>query len=264
MISRFRPVFGWALLAALCAGVLVPVGILTRRDSRTVGTASIAQTRSYRTLVLDAGHGGEDGGAVSLTGVPESRINLAIVKKLDQLLGLYGADTVLLREEDISLHDPSAETLREKKRSDLQNRVAAVETQKDPVLLSIHQNSYPDGRYHGAQVFYANGEEALLLAQRVQEALRSALDPENTRAVKPISEDVYLMNHVSCPAILVECGFLSNPEEEAKLCSGAYQAQLAAVLAGTWLTAGADGGGEEEVLPQYEGKDTVLLYRVRQ
>ena len=236
MISRFRPVLGWALLAALCAGVLVPVGILTRRDSRTVGTASIAQTRSYRTLVLDAGHGGEDGGAVSLTGVPESRINLAIVKKLDQLLGLYGADTVLLREEDISLHDPSAETLREKKRSDLQNRVAAVEAQKDPVLLSIHQNSYPDGRYHGAQVFYANGEEALLLAQQVQEALRSALD----------------------------CGFLSNPEEEARLCSEAYQAQLAAVLAGAWLTAGADGGGEEEVLPQYEGKDTVLLYRVRQ
>ncbi len=264
MMIRFRRIWGWAVLAALC--VLLALPAVWRGPSSAVSTSGPTARRTGHTLVLDAGHGGEDGGAVSLTGVPESRINLAIVQKLDQLLGLYGVAPVVLRNEDISLHDSSAETLREKKRSDLQNRAAAVEAVEDAVLLSIHQNSYPDGRYHGAQVFYANGEEALLLAQRIQAALCSALDPDNTRAVKPVSEDVYLMNHISRPAILVECGFLSNQEEEAKLCSDAYQTQLAAVLAGTWLT--AEGEREEmqqeEAVPQNEVENPVLLYRVRQ
>ena len=152
-------------------------------------------------------------------------------------LALYGVDPVVLREEDVSLHDPEASTLREKKRSDLKNRVRAVEAVEGGTLLSIHQNSYPGSQYRGAQVFYAPTGGSRELAELLQTALREELQPDNDRQAKPIPESVYLMNHVSCPAVLVECGFLTNPEEEALLRDGGYQRQLAAVLAGAWLTA---------------------------
>ena len=137
--------------------------------------------------------------------------------------------------EDISLHDDSAQTLREKKVSDLHNRVARIEETEHAVLLSVHQNTFPDGKYHGAQVFYSNGELSQPLAQLTQETLRDALDPGNTREAKPIPDSVYLMNHITCPAILVECGFLSNAEEDLLLQSGAYQTKLASALAASWL-----------------------------
>lgn len=188
-------------------------------------------------LVLDAGHGGEDGGAVSLTGAPESEINLAIVLKLRDALGLYGVDPILLRETDISLHNSDADTLREKKRSDLKNRVAATEEVEGGTLLSIHQNTYPGSRYHGAHVFYAPTEGSKELAEHFQNSIKTALQPDNERAVKRIPDTVYIMNHVTCPAILIECGFLTNPEEEAQLRDEDYQRKLSAVVAAAWLTA---------------------------
>ncbi|MBO5340212.1 MAG: N-acetylmuramoyl-L-alanine amidase [Oscillospiraceae bacterium] len=186
-------------------------------------------------LIIDAGHGGEDGGAVSLTGEYESRINLSIAKRLDMVLGLFGAPVLMLRQEDISLHDRDAGTLREKKVSDLHNRVAKVQEQENAVLLSIHQNSYPDGRYSGAQVFYAPTAGSDALAQAMQDTLRAAVAPENQRQAKPIPDTIYLMSHISCPAILVECGFLTNVGEEQLLRDGGYQTVLAAAMAGCWL-----------------------------
>ena len=222
----------WVLLAALAVGTVYFFWFWPGRAA----LAAFSPVRSGgQTLVLDAGHGGEDGGAVSLSGVPESGINLAIVQKLDQLLGLYGEAPLLLRSEDISLHDDSAQTLREKKVSDLHNRVARIEETEHAVLLSVHQNTFPDGKYHGAQVFYSNGELSQPLAQLTQETLRAALDPGNTREAKPIPDSVYLMNHITCPEILVECGFLSNAEEDLLLQSGAYQTKLASALAASWL-----------------------------
>ena len=225
----------------LAAALLAVWGLLTFALGRLDGLIApairpVSVTRAAP-LILDAGHGGEDGGAVSVTGVPESRVNLEIVQKLRDTLALYGVDPVVLREEDVSLHDPEASTLREKKRSDLKNRVRAVEAVEGGTLLSIHQNSYPGSQYRGAQVFYAPTGGSRELAELLQTALREELQPDNGRQAKPIPESVYLMNHVSCPAVLVECGFLSNPEEEARLRDGGYQRQLAAVLAGAWLTA---------------------------
>ena len=225
----------------LAAALLAVWGLLTFALGRLDGLMApavrpVSVTRAAP-LILDAGHGGEDGGAVSVTGVPESRVNLEIVQKLRDILALYGVDPVVLREEDVSLHDPEASTLREKKRSDLKNRVRAVEAVEGGTLLSIHQNSYPGSQYRGAQVFYAPTGGSRELAERLQTALREELQPDNDRQAKPIPESVYLMNHVSCPAVLVECGFLTNPEEEARLRDGGYQRQLAAVLAGAWLTA---------------------------
>lgn len=188
-------------------------------------------------LVLDAGHGGEDGGAVSLTGVPESQINLAIVLKLRDILGLYGVDPVVLREDDVSLHDEGASTLREKKRSDLQNRVSAVEEVEGGTLISIHQNTYTSSRYRGSHVFYAPTQGSQPLAGHIQACIKASLQPENDRAVKEIPSSVYLMSHITCPAVLIECGFLTNPEEEALLRDKDYQRQLSAVIAAGWLTA---------------------------
>ena len=228
---------GILLAGALLGTVVLLILTLGRLDRLMEPAMEPAAVRRTALLVLDAGHGGEDGGAVSLTGVPESQINLAIVLKLRDVLGLYGVDPILLREEDVSLHDEDAKTLREKKRSDLKNRVAAIEKAEGGALISIHQNTYPSGRYHGAQVFYAPTEGSQALAEHVQSSIRTALQPGNERAVKQIPSTVYIMNHITCPAILIECGFLTNPEEEALLRDEDYQRRLAAVIAAAWLTA---------------------------
>lgn len=187
-------------------------------------------------LVLDAGHGGEDGGAVSLTGAFESEINLSIVQKLNGLAGLYGVPTVLTRTSDVSLADESADTLREKKRSDLQNRVALVNSLPNACLLSIHQNNFSVRSVSGAQVFYRDTPEGSRWATLTQSVLCQEVDPDNDRTAAVIPDSVYLMNHVTCPAILVECGFLSNPEEEQMLLQNSYQSELAAAIFSGYLS----------------------------
>lgn len=198
--------------------------------SDRVGQATPAfaeQTRDI-TVILDAGHGGEDGGAVSCTGVRESQINLEITKRLADLFPLLGRRTTLLRTEDVALNDPSCITFSEKKVSDLKNRVRRVNEIANGLLVSIHQNEFSESKYSGAQVFYAPGSEELAAA--VQEALRIGVEPTNNRQSKP-AEKVYLMNNIRCPGILVECGFLSNAQEEAKLRQPDYQKQLAVCIA---------------------------------
>lgn len=217
------------LLAMLSGGMLLQTYL---------GPAAPAASwpEGERVWVVDPGHGGEDGGAVSVTGVPESQINLAIAKRLDALLGFYGENSYLMREEDISLHDPEAKTLREKKVSDLHNRAQLVGELEGAVLVSIHQNTFPQSKYHGTQVFFAPTQGSQALAEACQQAIHTGLQPDNSRQAKPIADNVYLMNHVDCPAVLVECGFLSNPEEEAMLRQEDYQTKLAAVLAQVCLS----------------------------
>ncbi len=227
---------GILLAGALLGTVMLLALALGRLNSLVEPAMEMDVLRRTAPLILDAGHGGEDGGAVSITGVPESQINLSIVLKLRDILGLYGVDPVVLREIDVSLHDDSANTLREKKRSDLKNRVAAIEEVEGGTLLSIHQNTYPGSRYHGAHVFYAPTEGSQSLAEHFQNSIKAALQPDNERAVKRIPDSVYIMNHITCPAVLIECGFLTNPGEEAMLRDEDYQRKLSAVVAAAWLT----------------------------
>ena len=219
----------FALLVVLMAQTL---GWYARQSTPVVKPVLLGRAE---TLILDAGHGGEDGGAVSLSGVPESQINLAIVLKMDDLFGLYGVAPVLLREKDVSLYDDGAVTLREKKVSDLKNRAEAIEAVDHAVLFSIHQNTFSDRQYHGAQAFYAPTEGSRQLAASIQNAIRMTLQPDNSRQEKKIPDSVYLLNHISCPAVLIECGFLTNPGEEAQLLDSSYQRKLAAVLVAAWL-----------------------------
>jgi len=228
---------GLALAAAICFTILMLTESLRLLERQTLPAVVPVVTGQARTLILDAGHGGEDGGAVAPNGTPESQINLAIVLKMDELLGFYGVSPMLLRDADRSLHDESAETLREKKVSDLKNRAAAIQQTPNATLVSIHQNSYPEPRYRGSQVFYAPTTGSQPLAQHIQQTLRAGLQPDNTRETKEIPDTVYLMNNVTCPAVLVECGFLTNPEENLLLQDEGYQRKLAAVLTAAWLTA---------------------------
>jgi len=183
------------------------------------------------TVIVDAGHGGEDGGAVSADGTKESDINLSIAQKAEALLVFLGYDTKMTRETDVSIHDDTAETLRQKKVSDLKNRVELVNKTPKALLLSIHQNSLPqDASVRGAQAFYnAAGQE---MAEEIQAALNAAIN-EKAKEAKPSPKGVYLMENAAAPAVLVECGFLSNPEETALLQEENHQKTLAcAIIAG--------------------------------
>ena len=224
------------LVLALAAGAYLMFRT-GRAAEPAMGAESLTRMMAPVRLVLDAGHGGEDGGAVSLTGVPESQINLAITLRMEALLAFSGTPTQLLRREDISLYSEGAASLREKKVSDLHNRVEEIQREENTVLVSIHQNSFPQGKYHGTQVFYAPTEGSQVLAEGVQQAVQTALQPDNQRQAKEIPQEVYLMNHITCPAVLVECGFLTNPEEEAMLRAPEYQTKLAAVLSCALLRA---------------------------
>ena len=185
---------------------------------------------------------------MSISGQQESQINLAIALELDQLMGFYGVPTVMTRSSDVSIHDAQASTLREKKVSDLHNRVDRINQVENATVISIHQNASPNTSFQGIQVFYG-GDETLSrpLAQKVQETMIWALSPEKKRSVQRVDASVYLMNHIACRAILVECGFLSNPEEDRLLQEPAYQRKLAMVLASSYLTSGSAQEGESFV-----------------
>ena len=182
-------------------------------------------------IIIDAGHGGADGGATSCTGKLESGLNLEIALRLNDLFHLLGYETKMIRTNDISIYT-KGETIAQKKVSDLKERVRICNETENGILLSIHQNNFTDSRYSGAQVFYAATAESNRLAEKLQSNFRETLNPESKRQVKKGS-GIYLMEHIDCTGILVECGFLSNPEEEAKLRSEQYQKALCAVIVAT-------------------------------
>ncbi len=181
------------------------------------------------TVVIDAGHGGEDGGACSASGVRESGINLDISLRLNDLLHFLGVRTVMVRNADVSISTEGS-TIAQRKVSDIRNRVKLVENTPNALLVSIHQNHFSEAKYRGAQVFYAETQGSQALAEALQAALCTQVDPINRRVCKQ-SQNVYLMQHVSSPAVLVECGFLSNAEEARLLQSPEYQKKIAAALA---------------------------------
>lgn len=180
------------------------------------------------TLVIDPGHGGEDGGTVSAKGRKEGDVNLLIGKRLYALSNLLGVPAVMSRTEDCSLQTGGGSFF-QRKVSDLKNRVRFVHSVPNAILVSIHQNHFPDPRYHGAQVFYAASEESRLLADSLQHSLAKNLDPQNHRRCKP-AKGIYLLEHCDCTAVLVECGFFSNPQEEELLHNEDYQKKLSLAI----------------------------------
>lgn len=179
-------------------------------------------------FIIDAGHGGVDGGATSYTGVLESAINLEIALRLNDLMHLLGLETLMIRETDISVYT-TGDTIAAKKVSDLKERVRIVNQTSNAVLISIHQNHFSDSRYSGAQVFYS-GNSSRQLGTQMQNALVKHLNPQNNRKSKR-ADGIYLLENIRCDGILIECGFLSNVSEEAKLRDPVYQKRLCCVIA---------------------------------
>ena len=218
--GRFVAVMPFALLALLLIlGAVSPVA-----------PVSAQLQPNHRVYIIDAGHGGVDGGATSCTGVLESAINLEIALRLNSLMQLLGHETVMIRTTDTSVYT-QGNTIAAQKLSDLKERVRIVNQQENGVLISIHQNTFSDSRYHGPQVFYGGEKEGSKeLGQLMQSALTANLAPGSNRKSKK-SSGVYLMDHIENAGVLIECGFLSNPQEEARLRDPAYQKKLCCVIA---------------------------------
>ena len=220
------------LLAAVTGAALLlgAAAVSPRPSAATVSaTASTGQV-----VILDAGHGGADGGAVSDSGVPESGINLAITQRLGDVLSFCGHTVALTREGEDALCDGTG-TLRQQKVSDTRNRVALVNGCAGARLISIHQNCLPGyPLVRGAQSFYNGAAGGQEMADLIQQALNDAVNV-SAKESKRISDSIYLMKHAECPAVLVECGFLSNREETTLLQQPEYQVQLAAAIAAGYL-----------------------------
>lgn len=203
-----------------------------------ISTAGMPAEKTGAVLVvLDAGHGGRDGGAVSKSGVVEKDLNLAVSDVLYDLFTLCGADTVMTRTGDSLVCDESDPALKGKlKLTDLKNRLTVAQSYPKAIFVSIHMNNFPIEKYNGLQVYFSpNNEASLNLAQTVQDNVKSALQPDNDRKVKAAGSNIFLLDRITTPAILIECGFLSNASEMQKLTDKTYQAQLALVIADSIL-----------------------------
>lgn len=185
-----------------------------------------------KTVIIDAGHGGIDSGTSSADGTPEKEINLQISLKLDEILNSMGINTYLTRTDDNSIHDPSAETIRQKKVSDIKNRLSIMENTEDCIFVSIHQNHFSQTKYKGTQVFYSkNNPLSSKLADSIRLSIISNLQKDNSREIKAADSAIYLLHHAQKPAVMVECGFMSNPQETEDLKNETYQRKLAFLIA---------------------------------
>lgn len=179
-------------------------------------------------ILIDPGHGAEDGGAVSDDGVVEKGINLSISTYLREYLELSGFEVIMTREDDNIMGDQTLPTLQERHRSDMYARLDLYNSEDVDYVISIHQNKFTESQYSGAQVFYSpNDEQSEVLADYMRKSIVGFLQPENTREIKKAGSNIYLLNNCNNPCILVECGFLSNPEETALLNTEEYQRQMA-------------------------------------
>ena len=221
-----RVMLGAAMLAAslaLCIGGRSAVQAVMHHDSA-------------RTLVIDAGHGGFDGGAVGSNGTTEQDINLSIAQRVQSLAAFFGVRTAMTRTDENALdYDPSR-PVRENKIADIKAREQFVQDTAYRVFLSIHLNKFSDAQYRGAQVFYSpNHAGSKTLAELLQASLADGCDPANTRQAKRAENTIYLMNLLECPAVIVECGFLSNPAEEQLLNDTGYHKKIAASIVTGYL-----------------------------
>lgn len=184
-----------------------------------------------RIVVLDAGHGDPDGGAVSKRGTVESELNLTVTKLLEKQLTTRGYKVIMTRETDEGIHTEKSKSIREQKKEDMYNRLEIVNSSGADIFVSIHMNLFQSEKYRGAEVLYSDKfENAMLLAELIQAEL-VAIDPENqTRQTKKADGSIFLLKNAEIPSVLVECGFLSNVEEEKLLKDKEYQERLAGAI----------------------------------
>ena len=188
---------------------------------------SAALQRERPTVIIDPGHGGMDGGATD-NNIIEKDINLAVSLNLRDLLSIQGFRVIMTREDDRSLHDDGLNEIARQKRSDMYHRLSVIESNPNAVFISIHQNKFEQHSSKGAQIFYSpNHPDSQKLAKSIQDSFRTLLQPNNHREIKEAQNNLFLLYESQIPAVMVECGFISNPEEAAKLQTEDYQKQVA-------------------------------------
>ena len=197
----------------------------TEEQNKYISTVSLPA--SGKTIVIDAGHGVPDEGAQSSNGTTEAETNLKIALKLQNLLEQSGCTVILTRSDENAIYDIDSKTLKQKKISDIKNRVKIGNESSADIFVSIHLNKSPQSQYDGWQTFYKEGsEDGARLAKTIQENLNKTIQKENNRIAKTIDK-VYIIKYVEIPTTIVECGFLSNPNEEKLLLEDEYQNKLA-------------------------------------
>ncbi len=201
--------------------------ILYKEEIKNAVSVSLKSYNKCDTVIIDAGHGGFDGGAVAGDGTVEKNINLKIALKIKEMLKLNGINVVMTRETDTGTNDTDGKPYK-KKVSDLNNRLRLMKKYKNSVFVSVHLNKFTTSSATGAQVFYSpNLKDSEKLGSLVQKSIVSGLQPLNTRAIKRATSSTFLLYNATVPAILVECGFLSNKDELNKLKTDKYQSQMA-------------------------------------
>lgn len=178
-------------------------------------------------VIIDPGHGGEDGGAQGEDGTLEKDLNLSISMILKDMLVQGGFEVELIREEDTAVGDNSLDSVKERKRSDLEKRVEIYNSDENNIVVSIHQNKFEESKYSGTQIFYSENPKSEELAEYIRKAVVGLVQPENQRQSKQADGSIYVLRNAEVPAIIVECGFLSNPQELAQLKDFEYQKKLA-------------------------------------
>lgn len=218
-----------SLILILIIGILVS-GTVTVMKEKAVEVS--ADSPKFKTVIIDAGHGGVDGGTSADDGTLEKDLNLQIALKLNDMLTSMGVNTVLVRDTDVSIHDDSAKTIRQKKVSDLKNRLNIINNTENSVFVSIHQNHFGQSKYSGTQIFYSkNNALSRTLAEKIRMPVISYLQNNNTREIKQSGTEIYLLYHAQSPSVMVECGFLSNSEETKNLKNEMYQQKLVFLIA---------------------------------
>lgn len=211
-------------------GCFVLLAICARITERALPTA--AEVSDKPVIVLDAGHGGMDSGAVGVTGVLEKDVNLSIVLTLRDMFEMSGFNVVLTRNEDISIYDPGITGIRNQKLNDMDNRLKIIQTYPDSIFLCIHQNNFTDPQYFGGQMFYNNNNPNNRTLAQIMQNRFAILQPGNDREIKLSGEELFLLKSNKNPSLMIECGFLSNPEEEADLSTWEYQQKVAFTILG--------------------------------
>ncbi|MCM1363583.1 MAG: N-acetylmuramoyl-L-alanine amidase [Faecalibacterium sp.] len=229
--SLYMSVSGKNLVISAVA-IVVAVAFVFSLDLFYLKTSTVsAEVRDIPTIIVDAGHGGEDGGASSASGIIEKDINLNIALKVKSLFDSFGFKTIMVRNGDYLIYDSSCKTIREKKVSDIHNRMSIIESNPNSIFLSIHQNHYDESKYSGAQVFYSKGSsQSEVIAQCLQTSIVNKLQPDNMRRIKQSGTEIYLLHHAITPAVMVECGFLSNSGEAQLLNDDEYQTKMAMAI----------------------------------
>ena len=228
--ESFRSLAAVSLILLMVTGLIFGASVLRRRAAGVLTNAKVSVFPRVA-VVIDPGHGGFDGGAVGIDGSVEKEINLSLSLTLRDFLTVMGYAPKMTRETDISLDGNTDAPLRQRKREDLRARLSVMEEATDGKVLMIHQNQFTDPRYSGAQMFYGKSPGSEELAGALRRRIRETIQPENERECKPSEGNVWLLEQCTHPIVLVECGFLSNPEECARLSDAAYQRQLAFVIA---------------------------------